>query len=99
MSKRETYSDSFTGEADKGIRSILGYDTVDQPVVRIKRVLVKVINTELTQKQKEIVMLYYYKNIDTVQIAKRLGVTPQAVCAVLSRARLRIYRILKYYLI
>lgn len=99
MSKRETYSDSFTGEADKGIRSILGYYTDDQPVVRIKRVLVKVINNELTQKQKEIVMLYYYKNIDTVQIAKQLGVTPQAVSAVLSRARLRIYRILKYYLI
>lgn len=42
-------------------------------------------------------MLYYFKRVDTVTIARQLGVTPQAVSAAMSRARLRMYRILQYY--
>ena len=98
MAIRESYSDQFTGEADKGIRNILGYDGDELPAQRLRKVLLKVINNELTPRQKEIIMLYYFKGMDTLHIAERLGITPQAVSAAMSRGRLRIYRILQYYI-
>ena len=43
-------------------------------------------------------MLYYFKDMDTVAIGKKLGVSSQAVCAVMSRARLKLFRFLQYYI-
>ena len=97
MAKRDTYSDSFTGEADRGIRLILGLND-DEDGSRVRRVMLKIINNELTPRQKEIIMLYYFKDVDIVSISKRLGVSPQAVSAVMSRARMRMFRILQYYI-
>ena len=99
MSKRNSYTDTFTGEADKGIRMILGCNNDEEGnPQRLRRVLLKVINNELTPRQKEIIMLYYFKDMDTVTIGKKLGVSSQAVCAVMSRARLKLYRFLQYYI-
>ena len=97
MAKRDTYSDSFTGEADRGIRLILGLND-DEDGSRVRRVMLKIINNELTPRQKEIIMLYYFKDMDTVAIGKKLGVSSQVVCAVMSRARLKLYRFLQYYI-
>ncbi len=98
MSKRDSYADEFSGDTDKGIRSILEYDSDEESGNRLKRILLKVINNELTPRQKEIIMLYYYKGADTVKISRQLGITPQAVSAAMARARMRIYRILQYYI-
>ncbi len=95
--RRESYSDSFTGEADRGIRNILEGDPEKEESQRIKRILLKVINNELTSRQKQIIMLYYFKKESIVQISEKLGISPQAVSAAMSRARLRMYRILQYY--
>ncbi len=97
MSRRETYSDSFCGDVDKNIRAILK-DDEEESGRKLRRVMLNVINNELTARQKEIIMLYYFKNMNIVAIGKKLGVTPQAVSAVMSRARLRMFRILKYYI-
>ena len=98
MSKRNSYTDTVTGEADKGIRIILGSnDDEEGNAQRLRRVLLKVINNELTPRQKEIIMLYYFKDMDIVSISRKLDVTPQAVSAVMSRARMRMFRILQYY--
>ena len=98
MSKRNSYTDTFTGEADKGIRISLGSnDDEEGNAQRLRRVLLKVINNELTPRQKEIIMLYYFKDMDIVSISRKLDVTPQAVSAVMSRARKRMFRILQYY--
>ena len=98
MSKRNSYTDTFTGEADKGIRIILGSnDDEEGNAQRLRRVLLKVINNELTPRQKEIIMLYYFKDMDIVSISRKLDVTPQAESAVMSRARMRMFRILQYY--
>ena len=56
MAKRDTYSDSFTGEADRGIRLILGLND-DEDGSRVHRVMLKIISNELTTRQKEIIML------------------------------------------
>ena len=98
MSKRETYSDSLNGDVDKNIRALLESNEEEENGRRLRRVLLKVINNELTTRQKEIIMLYYFKNMNIVAIGKQLGITPQAVSAVMSRARLRMFRILKYYI-
>lgn len=97
MPRRESYSDTFTGDADKGIRAVLGDSSDEDGAKKLRRVLLNVINNELTPRQKEIIMLYYYKEMDIVTISKQLGITPQAVSAVMSRARLRMFRILRYY--
>lgn len=98
MAKRNTYSDTYTGEADKGIRLILGGGDEEDSARRLRRVLLNVINNELTPRQKEIIMLYYFKDADIVTIGRKLGISPQAVSAAMSRARLRMFRILKYYI-
>ena len=95
VSKRKSYLDIFTGESDENIHNILNSDNDNS---RLKKLLLNVINNELTPRQKEIIMLYYFKNTNIVTIAKKLEITPQAVSAVISRAKVRIYKILKYYL-
>ncbi len=97
MSRRETYSDSFTGKADEGIRFILEGGTKDDSKIKLRKILLNVINNELTPRQKEIIVLYYFKKTDIVTIGRQLGVTPQAVSAAMKRARLKMYRIMKYY--
>lgn len=97
MPRRESYSDTYTGEADRSIRAILEIDSEEDSIRTLKKLLLNVINNELTPRQKEIIVLYYFKGIDTVTIAKQLGITPQAVSAVMSRARIRMYKIMKYY--
>ena len=95
MPRFESYSDDFTGRSDERIRALL--DAPDDSGKRIQKILLKVINNELTARQKEIVVLYYYKNMTTVEIAAALGISQQAVSAVLVRARNRIFRVLQYY--
>jgi len=92
--RRESYNDTFTGEADSGIRAILECDD-DEKSTELKRILLNIIKNELTPRQKQIIMLYYFKKIDSVTIAKQLGITPQAVSAVMARARMKIYRFLR----
>lgn len=99
MSRRTTYSDEFSGEADRGIRSILINDNneSDARINKLKRMLLNVINNELTARQKEIIMLYYFKEMNIVRIAELFDITPQAVSASMKRARLKIYQYMKYY--
>ena len=97
MARRETYSDSFTGEADKRIRLILGEGGDTEKRRSLRRSLLNVIKNELTPRQKEIIVLYYFKDMDIPNISSRLGVTSQAVSKVMCRARLRIFHVLQYY--
>lgn len=99
MPIRESYSDTFTGKADEGIRAILADDDdCGDNRRKLRKVLLNVINNELTPRQKEIIMLYYFRRTDIVTIGKQLGITPQSVSITMKRARLRMYRILKYYM-
>ncbi len=94
MTRRESYNDTFTGEADSGIRAILEGDN-EEETAELRRILLNIIKNELTPRQKQIIMLYYFKKTDIVTIGRELGVTPQAVSAVMARARMKIYRILR----
>ena len=65
---------------------------------KFKKLLYRIIKSELTKKQQEFFYLYIFENISTVEIAKIKGVTKSAVSRVLSRAIIRIRRILEYSL-
>lgn len=94
MSRRKKYNDEITGEVDSQIRCLL-HGTKNDKILR--KILYDVIKNELTARQNKIIMLYYFEGFNIPQIAEMYGVTPQAVSAVMARARKRIYKIMKYY--
>ncbi len=93
MPRRESYSDTFTGEIDSNIRRILCERSEES---NTRSVLLNVIKNELTERQREIITLYYFKGRNTTEIAGMLGISPQAVSAAMARGRKRILRIMQY---
>lgn len=93
MPRRESYSDTFTGEIDSNIRRILCERSEGS---NARSILLNVIKNELTVRQREIITLYYFKRKDTTEIAGMLGISPQAVSAAMARGRKRILRIMQY---
>jgi RNA polymerase sigma factor (sigma-70 family) len=68
-----------------------------EQLVRLKRILHQVICHRLTQRQKEILLLYYYENKSMPQIAEMLGIHKSTVSRTLSRARDNIRKYLEFY--
>ena len=60
--------------------------------------LKEVIQNDLSPRQKELILLYYYENLNNKQIAERLQIHPSTVCRTLGRAKNRIYKLLHIYL-
>lgn len=56
-----------------------------------------VISTQLTARQKQYLVLYYYNNVDMPTIAKQYGVNKSTVSRTINRARHNIYRYIQYY--
>ncbi len=55
-----------------------------------------VINNELTERQKKYIEMYFFKGLNTVQIAQELGVNKSTVSRTIMRAKNRISRSMKY---
>ena len=64
---------------------------------KILKTLSKIIENELTEKQKICLKLYYHKNLNTVKIANQLGVYPSTVCRHIKNSKKKIKKIMKYY--
>ena len=56
----------------------------------------KVVDEELTPRQREMVKLYYIHQVNMPQIALQLGVSPSSVSRTIMRGRRRIRKYLKY---
>lgn len=65
---------------------------------RLRRNLRRAREQELTERQREMVSLYYDQGMTIPQIAERLGVNRSTVSRTLRRARDRLYRFLQYTL-
>lgn len=65
-------------------------------VEAFKKIVKKVIQNELNEKQREILYLYYYDRLTMEQIAKQLNVNTSAICRHLKRIRRKLYGFLKY---
>ena len=63
---------------------------------RLLHNLTKAVAEELTPRQREMLHLYYYEQLNIVQIAARLGVNKSTVSRTLCRARRRLHHILQY---
>lgn len=68
-----------------------------EKIKRVKKIMLEVIKTDLTSRQKQLVMLYYYENMTMVEIAEQLGIDHSTVSRTLARARKNIMDKLKYY--
>ncbi|MBR2087758.1 MAG: sigma-70 family RNA polymerase sigma factor [Oscillospiraceae bacterium] len=62
------------------------------------RALQEAIDTELTPRQREVLMLSYYAQKNGIEIAKELGISPSAVCRTRLRAEQRLRRALRFYM-
>ena len=60
------------------------------------RRLHQVIREELTPVQREVLMAYYFEDLNIPQIAKRRRVSKSTVCRTLHRAEEKIRRFLRY---
>lgn len=63
--------------------------------VQLRR-LKRVIEAELTQRQRETLTSYYFRQMTIVQIAQEQGVHKSTVCRTLHRAEAKIRRCLRY---
>ena len=65
------------------------------PKVQRKR-MYRVIREELTEKQRQVLLAYYFEEKTIVAIAAELGVNKSTVCRTLHRAEDRLKRFLRY---
>ena len=63
---------------------------------RLMRNLVRCIKEEVTPRQREVLYLYYVKNIRQIEIAARLGVERSTVSRTIKRGEDRLRRCLRY---
>ncbi|MEE1047351.1 MAG: sigma-70 family RNA polymerase sigma factor [Clostridia bacterium] len=68
----------------------------NRQVERMKKALLKAIDTELTDRQKQIVIEYYFNGLSVTKIAEIYDVSKSTVSRHLSRARERLKTSLKY---
>lgn len=65
------------------------------PQIQKKRIH-RVIQEELTPAQREVLIAYYFQDMNMTQIAAQRGVNKSTVCRLLHRAEDRLKRILRY---
>lgn len=63
------------------------------------RALKDIVAEELTKRQKQFIVLYYYKGMDMTEIAEVCKVSVSTVSRTISRARKKIADRIKYYFI
>jgi len=86
--------------ADRKLLSIMGDNEDDytnrSQLAKMKKALADVVQNEISARHREIIVLYYYKQMNIPQIADMLGVNKSTVSRALSRARRTILSRLKY---
>lgn len=69
---------------------------MDEPGERISKKMVDAIRAELTPRQKQMVELYYKRQLTMAMIAVQLGVNVSTVSRTLARGRRRLHRSLRF---
>lgn len=62
-----------------------------------KKAVAKIIAEDLTDRQRQLIYLRYYKQLNNRQIAAALHIDDTTVCRTLQRARNRIYKSMRIY--
>ena len=90
-----SYDNTF-GLADLAVYTQLMADDNREQMNRLKRNLTHALRQDITQRQREYMMLYYGRGMSMEAIAKELGVNKSTVSRTLKRGRQRLYRCLRY---
>ena len=90
-----SYDNTF-GLVDLAVYTQLMADDNRDQMNRLKRNLTHALRQDITQRQREYMMLYYGRGMSMEAIAKELGVNKSTVSRTLKRGRQRLYRCLRY---
>lgn len=90
-----SYDNTF-GMVDMAVYTQLIADDNRDQMNRLKRNLTHALRQDITQRQREYMMLYYGRGMSMEAIAKELGVNKSTVSRTLKRGRQRLYRCLRY---
>ena len=90
-----SYDNTF-GLVDLEVYTQLMADDNRDQMNRLKRNLTHALRQDITQRQREYMMLYYGRGMSMEAIAKELGVNKSTVSRTLKRGRQRLYRCLRY---
>ena len=90
-----SYDNPFGRGARAVYPELMPQDNKDQ-INRLKRNLTHALRQDITQRQREYMMLYYGKSMSMEAIAQQCGVNKSTVSRTLKRGRQRLYRCLRY---
>ncbi|MFI3250092.1 MAG: sigma-70 family RNA polymerase sigma factor [Eubacteriales bacterium] len=62
----------------------------------LKRNLVRALREEVTDRQREMILLYYDERLNMREIGDRYGVSPSTVSRIISRGEARLERCIRY---
>lgn len=86
-----------TAEFDLLVRSGSSGGTNTALIANLKKALVYVITNEISERQRQMITLYYYEKLNMPEIARQLGVNKSTVSRTLARARCNIMKRLQWY--
>ena len=90
-----SYDNTF-GLVDLAVYTQLMADDNRDQMNRLKRNLTHALRQDITERQREYMMLYYGRGMSMEAIAKEMGVNKSTVSRTLKRGRQRLYRCLRY---
>ena len=90
-----SYDNTF-GMADLAVYAKLMADDNQEQMGRLKRNLTQALRQDITQRQREYMILYYGRSMSMAAIAKQCGVNKSTVSRTLKRGRHRLFRCLRY---
>lgn len=77
-------------------RAMSEENTNSGDITKLKRNLVKALKSDVTPRQREMLLLYYGKGLNMRQIGEMLGVDKSTVSRTVKRGECRLKRCLKY---
>ena len=93
--RKVSYDNTF-GMVDYAMYAQLMADDNRDQINRLKRNLTHALRNDITNRQREYMLLYYGKCMSMEAIAQRYGVNKSTVSRTLKRGRKRLHRCLRY---
>lgn len=88
--------DNTYGMVDLAVYTSLMAEDNREQVGRLKRNLKHALRQDITERQRQYMILYYGQGMSMEAIGKQLGVNKSTVSRTLKRGRQRLYRCLRY---
>jgi len=78
------------------LRKISEMNTNTESLNRVKRNLVRALSEDITQRQRECLILYYVEGLNMSEIGEKLGIDKSSVSRICKRGLARLRRLLRY---